>query len=151
MLEKDLHDSWKSRMELYMQNREHREHGRMIHESLEHGPLIWLTIEEYRVTRTKKYTELSSAKKLQADCDMNTTNIILQGDDPIACLYKAMDFLTTVASSRGTMQVDMQGLLNATIVKIEELDTYDSDCDDISNAKAVLMDNIFNYDLTLSQ
>ncbi|GKD49946.1 hypothetical protein Tco_1278922 [Tanacetum coccineum] len=27
----------------------------------------------------------------------------------------------------------------------EDLDTYDSDCDDISNAKAVLMANISNY------
>ncbi|GJX78944.1 integrase, catalytic region, zinc finger, CCHC-type containing protein [Tanacetum coccineum] len=27
----------------------------------------------------------------------------------------------------------------------EDLDTYDSDCDDISNAQAVLMANIFNY------
>ncbi|GKB15616.1 hypothetical protein Tco_0849539 [Tanacetum coccineum] len=43
MLDKDLYDSWKSRMELYMQN---REHGRMILESVEHGPLIWPTIEE---------------------------------------------------------------------------------------------------------
>ncbi|GJV94135.1 hypothetical protein Tco_1541948 [Tanacetum coccineum] len=127
------------------------------------------------------------------------------GDDPIACLNKAMAFLTVVASSRGdkvkvilvlvirvmllvlgeTMQVDRQGLLNATTVKVndiwlgnalslsdqgmqhdlgvpdgqavqtvipnnaafqnEDLDTYDSDCDDISNAKAVLMANISNY------
>ncbi|GJS35834.1 hypothetical protein Tco_0534216 [Tanacetum coccineum] len=43
MLDKDLYDSWKSRMELYMQN---REHGRMILESVEHGPLIWPTVEE---------------------------------------------------------------------------------------------------------
>ncbi|GKD95359.1 hypothetical protein Tco_1375196 [Tanacetum coccineum] len=28
---------------------------------------------------------------------------------------------------------------------IEDLDTYDSDCDDISNAKAVFMANISNY------
>ncbi|GKB18244.1 hypothetical protein Tco_0852167 [Tanacetum coccineum] len=34
MLDKDLYDSWKSRMELYMQN---REHGRMILESVEHA------------------------------------------------------------------------------------------------------------------
>ncbi|GJS01749.1 hypothetical protein Tco_0318257 [Tanacetum coccineum] len=34
MLDKDLYDTWKSRMELYMQN---REHGRMILESVEHG------------------------------------------------------------------------------------------------------------------
>ncbi|GJR09261.1 hypothetical protein Tco_0791913 [Tanacetum coccineum] len=43
MLDKDLYDSWKSRMELYMQNREHR---RMILESVENGPLIWPTVEE---------------------------------------------------------------------------------------------------------
>ncbi|GKE91686.1 hypothetical protein Tco_1572781 [Tanacetum coccineum] len=76
MLDKDLYDSWKSRMELYMQN---REHGRMILESVEHGPLIWPTVEENGVTRTKKYAELSAAKNIQVDCDMKATNIILQG------------------------------------------------------------------------
>ncbi|GJV88219.1 hypothetical protein Tco_1532157 [Tanacetum coccineum] len=76
MLDKDLYDSWKSIMELYMQNREHR---RMILESVENGPLIWPTIEENGVTRTKKYVELFAAKKIQADCDMKATNIILQG------------------------------------------------------------------------
>ncbi|GKB43692.1 hypothetical protein Tco_0888634, partial [Tanacetum coccineum] len=64
MLDKDLYDSWKSRMELYMQN---REHGRMILESVEHGPLIWPTVEENGVIRTKKYAELSAAEKIQAD------------------------------------------------------------------------------------
>ncbi|GKB61760.1 hypothetical protein Tco_0917946 [Tanacetum coccineum] len=152
MLEKDLYDSWKSRMELYMQN---REHGRMILELVEHGPLIWPTVEENGMIRTKKYAELSAAEKIQADCDMKATNIILQGlpadtihlkeslindmniykmkmekfqvntkflnslppewsfavlvfssgDDPIACLNKAMDFLTVVASSRVPQQV----------------------------------------------
>ncbi|GKA67954.1 ribonuclease H-like domain-containing protein [Tanacetum coccineum] len=43
MLEKDMYDSWKSRMELYMMN---RQHGRMILESVENGPLIWPSIEE---------------------------------------------------------------------------------------------------------
>ncbi|GJW74506.1 hypothetical protein Tco_0133876 [Tanacetum coccineum] len=76
MLDKDLYDSWKSIMELYMQN---RENGRMILESVEHGPLIWPTIEENRVTRTKKYVELSATEKIQADCDLKATNIILQG------------------------------------------------------------------------
>ncbi|GKB58499.1 hypothetical protein Tco_0914685 [Tanacetum coccineum] len=127
MLDKDLYDSWKSRMELYMQNREHE---RMILESVEHGPLIWPTIEENGVTRTKKYVELSAAEKIQADCDMKATNIILQGlpadiyslvftqpmiesplvdsdlavlvfssgDDLIACLNKAIAFLTAYAS-----------------------------------------------------
>ncbi|GKA26292.1 hypothetical protein Tco_0712401 [Tanacetum coccineum] len=76
MLDKDLYDSWKSIMELYMQN---REHGRMILESVEHGPLIWPTVEENGVIRTKKYAKLSAAEKIQADCDMKATNIILQG------------------------------------------------------------------------
>ncbi|GJX03708.1 retrovirus-related pol polyprotein from transposon TNT 1-94 [Tanacetum coccineum] len=76
MLEKRMYDSWKSRMELYMQNREHEI---MILESVEHGPLIWPTIEENGVTRTKKYEELSATEKIQADCDLKATNIILQG------------------------------------------------------------------------
>nr|GFB39627.1 hypothetical protein [Tanacetum cinerariifolium] len=75
MLEKDIYDSWKNRMELYMLN---RQHGRMILESLEHGPLLWPTIEEDGVTRLKKYYELSTGEAIQADCDVKATNIILQ-------------------------------------------------------------------------
>ncbi|GJU74525.1 hypothetical protein Tco_1265930 [Tanacetum coccineum] len=50
----------------------------MILESVEHGPLIWPTIEENGVTRTKKYKELSASEKIQAECDLKATNIILQ-------------------------------------------------------------------------
>ncbi|GJY39326.1 hypothetical protein Tco_0425690 [Tanacetum coccineum] len=225
MLDKDLYDSWKIIMELYMQNREHR---RMILESVEHDPLIWPTVEENGVTRTKKYAELSTAEKIQGDYDIKAINIILQGlpadiyslvnhhrvakdlwervqllmqglavpifslgDDPIACLKKAMAFLTAIASSRGNAtssggnnasgqarvvkcynyQAEAQeagqildeeqlaflalGIPDGQAVQIiipnnvafqtEDLDTYDSDCDDISNAKAVLMANISNY------
>ncbi|GKA47629.1 hypothetical protein Tco_0740512 [Tanacetum coccineum] len=240
MLHKDLYDSWKSRMELYMKN---REYGRIILESVEHGPLIWPTVEDNGVIRTKKYAELSAVEKIQADCDMKATIIILQGlpadiyslvnhhrvakdlwervqllmqdtsltkqerecfavpvfssgDDPIACLNKAMAFLTAVASSRAMLQaqweilqVDRQELLNAITAKekamlaeareagqildekqltffadpgipagqaqtiiphnaafqTKDLDTYDSDCDDLSTAQAVLVANISNY------
>ncbi|GJV76948.1 retrovirus-related pol polyprotein from transposon TNT 1-94 [Tanacetum coccineum] len=257
---------------------EKREHGRMILESVENGPLIWPTIEKNGVTRTKKYAELSAAEKIQADCDTKATNIILQGlpadiyslvnhhrfakelwervqllmqgfvvlvfsprDDPIACLNKAMAFLTVVASQDGgaTMQqiqgrqgqsysstcyksnatssegnnasgqakvvkcYNCQGeghmarqctqtkrprnaawykekamlveaqkagqildeeqlafladpevpdsqavqtiIPNNAAFQTEDLDTYDFDCDDISNEKAVLMANISNY------
>nr|GEX79090.1 hypothetical protein [Tanacetum cinerariifolium] len=51
----------------------------MIFESVENAPLIWPTIEENGETITKKYTKLSAAEKIQADCDMKATNIILQG------------------------------------------------------------------------
>ncbi|GKC73217.1 hypothetical protein Tco_1119100, partial [Tanacetum coccineum] len=64
MLEKDMYDSWKSIMELYMMN---RQHGRMILESVENGPLIWPSIEENGVTRPKKYSELSATEAIQAD------------------------------------------------------------------------------------
>ncbi|GJR31971.1 pol protein [Tanacetum coccineum] len=79
MLENDMYDSWKSRMELYMLN---RQHGRMIHESIENGPLIWPSIEENGVTRPKKYSELSATEAIQTDCDIKASNIILQGLPP---------------------------------------------------------------------
>ncbi|GJZ39683.1 hypothetical protein Tco_0586246 [Tanacetum coccineum] len=75
MLEKDMYDSWKSRMELYMMN---RQHGRMILESVENGPLIWPIVEENGVTRLIKYSELTLADAIQADCDVKAINIILQ-------------------------------------------------------------------------
>ncbi|GKA58554.1 hypothetical protein Tco_0757742 [Tanacetum coccineum] len=268
----------------------------MILESVENTPLIFPTIEENGVTITKKYAELSTAKKIQADCDMKATNIILQGlpadiyslqereckvydafdkfthikreslhkyylrftqlindmniynmklgvrewvklipsskqsslndfyttddwaplvdssfavpdfslgDDLIACLNKAIAFLIVVTSSRGDNEnysgtgykrkllvsgekkmssrqakvckcYNCQGeghmarqyeeqlvflahpgvldgqavqtfILNNAAFQTEDLDTYDSDYDDISNAKAVLMANSSNY------
>nr|GEY29213.1 hypothetical protein [Tanacetum cinerariifolium] len=79
MLKKDMYDSWKSQMELYMLN---QQHGRMILESVENGPLLWPSIEENGVTRLKKYSELSPTEAIQADCDVKATNIILQGLPP---------------------------------------------------------------------
>nr|GEY88638.1 hypothetical protein [Tanacetum cinerariifolium] len=66
-------------MELYMMNRQHE---RMILESVENGPLLWLTIKENRLTRLKKYFELSVTEAIQADCDVMAANIILQGLPP---------------------------------------------------------------------
>nr|GEU98985.1 retrovirus-related Pol polyprotein from transposon TNT 1-94 [Tanacetum cinerariifolium] len=54
----------------------------MILESIENGPLLWPTVEENRVTRPKKYFELSTTEAIQADCDVKATNIILQGLPP---------------------------------------------------------------------
>nr|GEZ58149.1 hypothetical protein [Tanacetum cinerariifolium] len=79
MLKKDMYDSWKSRMELYMLT---RQHGRMILESVEQGPLLWPSVEEDGVTRIKKYSELTAAEAIQADCDVKAINIILQGLPP---------------------------------------------------------------------
>nr|GEZ53094.1 hypothetical protein [Tanacetum cinerariifolium] len=43
MLEKSMYDSWKSRMELYIENKENR---RMILNSVLNGPLVWPTVVE---------------------------------------------------------------------------------------------------------
>ncbi|GJY33564.1 retrovirus-related pol polyprotein from transposon TNT 1-94 [Tanacetum coccineum] len=98
MLEKDMYDSWKSIMELYMMN---RQHGRMILESVENGPLIWPTIEENGVTRIKKYSELSATEAIQADCDVKATNIILQGLPPEERECKLYDEFDKFAYKKG--------------------------------------------------
>ncbi|GKA99257.1 retrovirus-related pol polyprotein from transposon TNT 1-94 [Tanacetum coccineum] len=60
MLEKSLYDSWKSRMELYIEN---RENGRMILNSLQNDHLFWPTVEEECTTRTRNYKELFLLQK----------------------------------------------------------------------------------------
>ncbi|GKA29879.1 retrovirus-related pol polyprotein from transposon TNT 1-94 [Tanacetum coccineum] len=116
MLEKDMYNSWKSIMELYMMN---RQHGRMILEFVQNGPLIWPMIKENGVTRPTKYSELTLAEAIQADCDVKATNIILQGlppeereysglcvpvfkqgDDPTDAINHMMSFLSAVITSR---------------------------------------------------
>nr|GEW23794.1 hypothetical protein [Tanacetum cinerariifolium] len=81
-------NSKKSRMELYMLN---RQHGRMILESVEHGPLLWPTIEEDGVTRLKKYFELSTAEAIQADSDMLMQGTSLTKQEHECKLYDAFD------------------------------------------------------------
>nr|GFA72957.1 hypothetical protein [Tanacetum cinerariifolium] len=209
MLEKDMYDSWKSRMELYMLN---RQHGRMILESVKNGPFLWPTVEEDEVTRLKKYSELSAAEAIQADCDVKATNIILQGlppevyalvsthkmeyaptvhqqsefsspetglvvsvfqkgDDPIDAINHMMSFLTAVVTSRpyasgssgasGKQREEELELLadpgtaensstqyavtNNAAYQADDLDAYDSDCDELNSAKIVLMANLSHY------
>nr|GEV74497.1 hypothetical protein [Tanacetum cinerariifolium] len=90
MLEKDMYDSWKSIMELYMLN---RQHGRMILESVENGPLLWPTVEENGVTRPKKYSELSETEAVQADCDYTSQ---AQSSTPLSITYPSNDFQSSI-------------------------------------------------------
>ncbi|GJY03813.1 retrovirus-related pol polyprotein from transposon TNT 1-94 [Tanacetum coccineum] len=125
MLDKDLYDSWKSRMELYMQN---REHGIMILESVEHGPLICPTIEESGAINiilqglpTDIYSLINHHivakdlwEKVQLLMQVNQQThlaefpqidsglavpVIKQGDDPIDAINKMMSFLSTIVTS----------------------------------------------------
>nr|GEV07796.1 hypothetical protein [Tanacetum cinerariifolium] len=216
-----------------------KKHGRMILESVKHGPLIWPTIEENGMTRTKKYVELSATEKIQADCNLKETNIILQGlpfdiyslvnhyrvakdlweriqllmqvlvfkqgDDPIDAINKMMSNLCTVITSRfpysnnqlrnssnprqqatihdGRVTIQplqgrptsyaastsgtrtntsgiggrtsnsgiAKGSVTQTVItnnadyQADDLDAYESDCDDITTAKVALMSNLSSY------
>nr|GEY88928.1 hypothetical protein [Tanacetum cinerariifolium] len=116
-----MYDLWKSIMKLYMLN---RQHGRMILESVENGPLIWLRVEENRVTRSKKYSELSATEAIQADCD-------------------ELEFLADpgIAETQSIEYV----ITNNAAYQADDLDAYDSDCDEINSAKIALMANLSHY------
>nr|GEV77755.1 hypothetical protein [Tanacetum cinerariifolium] len=94
-------------------------HGRMILESVEHGPLIWPAVEENSVIRTKKYAKLSAAEKIQADCDMKATNIILQGLP--ADIYSLVNHHRVVKDLWERVQLLMQG----TSLTKQERERYD--------------------------
>ncbi|GJU90315.1 integrase, catalytic region, zinc finger, CCHC-type containing protein [Tanacetum coccineum] len=76
-----------------------------------------------------------------------------QGEDPIDCINKAMAFLSAMESrgiattSRGNYAVGQaKAIPQNSAFQTEDLDAYDSNCDDISSAKAVLMANFSSCD-----
>ncbi|GJR12929.1 hypothetical protein Tco_0795581 [Tanacetum coccineum] len=123
MLEKDMYDSWKSIMELYMMN---RQHGRMILESVENGPLIWPSIEENGVTRPKKYFELSATKAIQADCDIKATNIILQGLPPEATVQNSNSSAQQDALILSVIEQLKTQVVNCTKINLENKSVNDT-------------------------
>nr|GEZ04191.1 hypothetical protein [Tanacetum cinerariifolium] len=213
-----------------------RQHGRMILESVENGPLLWPTVEENEVTRTKKYSELSATEDIQANYDVKATNIILQGlppevyalyasqapsstrlsitypvnnfessinhnaynpsssmphveyapaihqqsefsqpdtglivpvfqkgDDSIDAINHMMSFLTTVVTSRypptnnqlrtsqwkdpgiAETQSTQYVVTNNAAYQADDLDAYDSDCDELNSTKIALKANLSHY------
>ncbi|GJS80306.1 hypothetical protein Tco_0730187 [Tanacetum coccineum] len=97
----------------------------------------------------------SSADPLQFDSGL-VVLYFLPTNDPLECLNKALAFMCTTlissypstnnqleTSSNLMNQVDMQG--RQTHSYVDGIDLYDSNCDDISTAKAVLMANLSSY------
>nr|GEY72066.1 hypothetical protein [Tanacetum cinerariifolium] len=99
----------------------------MILEFVENDPLIWPTIEKNGVTRQRKYSELTHAEAIQADCDVKETNIILQ--DPRITEGQATQIVITHNAA----------------YQANDLDAYDSDCDEFNTAKVALMANLSHY------
>ncbi|GJR64231.1 integrase, catalytic region, zinc finger, CCHC-type containing protein [Tanacetum coccineum] len=79
MLDKTKYNSWQSRMLLYIKG---KKNGRTMLKSIKNGPLVYPTIEEDGKICDKKYAELTEQEKLQDDCDVQSTNIVLQGIPP---------------------------------------------------------------------
>nr|GEX07275.1 hypothetical protein [Tanacetum cinerariifolium] len=122
MLEKDMNDSWKSRMELYMLN---RQHGRMMLESVENGPLIWPTVEENGVTRLKKYFELSTTEAIQADCDnpnADARNVIDKTREGVQAVNTK--FLNTLPPEWSKFVTDVKLVRDLHTTNVDQLHAY---------------------------
>ncbi|GKD06232.1 hypothetical protein Tco_1181206 [Tanacetum coccineum] len=59
MLVKSMYDSWTTRIRLFIKR---KKHSRMMLDSIDNGPLVYLTIEENGQTRPKKYSKLTEAQ-----------------------------------------------------------------------------------------
>nr|GEY13438.1 copia protein [Tanacetum cinerariifolium] len=73
-------------------------------------------IEENRVTRPKKYFELSAMKAIQADCDVKATNIILQGLPP--------EFLNTLPLEWSKFVTDVKLVRDLHTTNVDKLHAY---------------------------
>ncbi|GJW39281.1 hypothetical protein Tco_0065126 [Tanacetum coccineum] len=173
MLEKSMYDSWASRIRLFIKG---EKHGRMMLDSIDNDDcdvqatniiLHGLPSDVYALVNIKRQLKIFGieVKHLtqQSQTDFPQLDFGLavptfqQGDDPIDCINKAMAFLSAVASrfllGKGTSQDSALSQKGQEVLhglrrtfQTKDLDAYDSDCDDISTAKAVLMENLSSCD-----
>ncbi|GJT28976.1 hypothetical protein Tco_0909251 [Tanacetum coccineum] len=168
MLEKNMYDSCKSRMEPYMLN---RQNGRMILESVESGRLIWPLIMENRVTNAKKYQEqvetISKNKersicyncKGEATCpnrwqqtkrsELMLTDLfkrikfVVQAQQVVQIfLHEEIElaFLANLGIPRG--QATQTVITHNVAYQADDLYAYDFDCDELNTAKVAIMANL---------
>ncbi|GJT70711.1 hypothetical protein Tco_1029997 [Tanacetum coccineum] len=181
----DLHTTNFDQLHAYLEQHELHANEVCLLRERNQDPLAFVANQQMTPPHFNTYQSSYNNPQLQQYFDVPVFSL---GDDPIACLNKAMTFLTAVASSRfpstnnqlrtssnprnqatiqdGRVTVQqVQGrqgqsysdtrvsngqavqtiIPNNAAFQTKDLDTYDSDCDDISNAKVVLMDNISNY------
>ncbi|GJS82871.1 hypothetical protein Tco_0749412 [Tanacetum coccineum] len=184
-LARDLHITNHDQLYLYLkQHKAHANETRLMHERyqdpLEFAMAFLTDVASLRFLSTNNQLRTSSNPRNQATIqDGKVTVQQVQGRQGQS--YAGTGYKGNATSSGETIQVDMQGLLNAIISKVKDtwqgnalslsdqgalhdpgiLDSqaaqttipnnasfqnaYDSDCDDVSNAKAVLMANLSNY------
>ncbi|GJU68130.1 hypothetical protein Tco_1254389 [Tanacetum coccineum] len=159
-LVKDLHTTNFDQLHAYLEQHELHANEVLLLRERNQDPLVFVANQQMTPPHFNTYKSLYTNPQLQ---QYFVVPVFSPGDDLIACLNKAMDFLIVVASSRKCTQPKQTR--NATWYKekamlteaqeagqildeeqlTEDLDTYDFDYDDLSNAQAVLMANISNY------
>nr|GEX98751.1 integrase, catalytic region, zinc finger, CCHC-type, peptidase aspartic, catalytic [Tanacetum cinerariifolium] len=116
----------------------------------------------------RKYSELTPAEAIQADCDVKETNIILQGlpleIDALDDAWLKDKVLLVQAQSNGQIlheeelafftdpritegQATQIVITHNAAYQADDLDTYDSDCDELNTAKVALIANLSHYGL----
>nr|GEU50402.1 reverse transcriptase domain-containing protein [Tanacetum cinerariifolium] len=143
MLEKSLYDLWKSRMELYIEN---QEKGRMILNSLQNGPLVWPIIVEEDGGQAKvvKCYNCQGEDHMARQCTQpnrprnaawyNEKSMLAEAQKAGQILdEEQLVFLADPGIPDG--KATHTTIPNTAAFQTEDLDAYDSDCDDVSNAR----------------
>nr|GEX87299.1 hypothetical protein [Tanacetum cinerariifolium] len=138
----------------------------MFLESVENGPLLWPIIEENGVTRLKKYSESSATEAIQADYDGRHTylaagtSITYTSGATGNNLAKQRTVVCYNCKGEGHMSKqctkpkrkrdeswfkDKNDITHNAAYQANDLDAYDSDCDEINSTKITLMANLSHY------
>ncbi|GJZ61196.1 hypothetical protein Tco_0617333 [Tanacetum coccineum] len=136
MLDKDLYDSWQSRMELYMEN---KEHGRMILESQFQVNTKFLNSLPPEWSKFVMDVKLEQEGELQVKNRDKVLLVEAQGSSKVLN-EEELVFLSDLGVAEGP--VTQTGITHYAAYQVDDLDAYDSDCDEISTIKAVLMANL---------
>ncbi|GKA42040.1 retrovirus-related pol polyprotein from transposon TNT 1-94 [Tanacetum coccineum] len=148
MLEKHLYDSWKSRMELYMMN---RPHGRMIISSVEKvfqkGDDPIDAINHMMSFLTAVVTSRASGNNSGKQRIVTCYNCKGEGHMSKQCTKPRRkqddswfkDKVLLVQAQASTI------ITHNAAYQADDLDAYDSDCDELNTAKVALMANLSHY------
>ncbi|GJX39794.1 hypothetical protein Tco_0253097 [Tanacetum coccineum] len=148
MLDKDLYDSWKMSNGTFtakLRARKNRYLNRddpiaylnkamdfLTHVASSRFPSITINLELPLIKETKPLFKMA-----ESQCNK------FRGDKGKVILVLVCENLQSTGYTSNATSSEENNARR--LAKTEDLDTYDSDCDDISNAKAVLMANISNY------
>ncbi|GKA10797.1 hypothetical protein Tco_0690230 [Tanacetum coccineum] len=140
--------------QLYAYLSQHERHANEVRITRERYPDPLALVADSPTLYNPSQSPQHSAEFPQLDSNL-AVPMFQQGEDLIECINKAMAFLSAVASSSTTSKGNFTAG-QSRVVKCyncqgeghmtEDLDAYNSDCDDISSAKAVLMANLLSCD-----